>query len=445
MGFDEERGPRNMDESIAQDSLHRVGAKTRKGRVCFLTSNFPRWDGDSTTPFVLHMAQDMVAEGWEVDVLAPHAPGAARQETLDGIDVYRFRYFRPERFQALCYQGGALINLRRNPLMWLQVPLLIAAEAGAMIRLARRRRYDLLHAHWIVPQGFVAVIVGWLTRIPVIVTIHGGDIFALRGRIFTVFKRFVLTHATAVTANSSETSRRARLIARRSLNVHRIPIGASEPEPRSRKAAEGIRDRFAASDTLLLMFLGRLVEEKGLGDLLEALSFLNDPSGRYVLLVLGDGQDRERFERTSDDLGLSGNVHFLGWVAPETVPDYLAAADIFAAPSKTGVDGWVEGQGLSIVEALLSNTPVIATRSGGIPDIVQHGVTGILVDEASPKCLAEALETLANDANLRRKLAEAGSEHATAHFTRAKSAEAFSELYLSVLKGAANVVGPVLR
>ena len=72
------------------------------GRVLFVTSNFPRWNGDTTTPFVLHLAQDLQAVGWAVEVLAPHAPGAARQEVLDGITVHRFRYFWPEAWQSVC-------------------------------------------------------------------------------------------------------------------------------------------------------------------------------------------------------------------------------------------------------------------------------------------------------------------------------------------------------
>ena len=85
------------------------------------------------------------------------------------------------------------------------------------------------------------------------------------------------------------------------------------------------------------------------------------------------------------------------------------------------------------MEALLSKTPVIATRSGGIPDIVENGVTGILVDEAAPETIAQAIQLLANDPALRQRLTQAGYAHAKAHFTRAKSAEAFSGLYSSVL------------
>ena len=124
-----------------------------KGRVLCVTSNFPRWSGDSTTPFVLHLAQDLQSVGWEVHVLAPHAPQAARSEIIAGVRVERFRYLWPTRQQTVCYQGGALINLRKHPVNWLKLPALVAAETLAIARTLRAGHYDLIHSRWILPKG----------------------------------------------------------------------------------------------------------------------------------------------------------------------------------------------------------------------------------------------------------------------------------------------------
>ncbi len=102
------------------------------GRILSVTSTFPRWRGDSTAPFVLHLAQDLQALGWQVDVLAPHAPGAATAEVLDGVSVERFRYLWAASQQTVCDQGGALANLRRRPLERLKLPALVAAELIAV-------------------------------------------------------------------------------------------------------------------------------------------------------------------------------------------------------------------------------------------------------------------------------------------------------------------------
>ena len=127
------------------------------GRILCVTSNLPRWAGDSTTPFVLHLAEDLQTLGWEVDLLAPHAPQAAVRETLSGVKVERFRYFWPAAQQSVCYQGGALINLRKQKLNYFKLPGLIGAEFLAVLRRLHDRSYDVVHSHWMLPQGFVGM------------------------------------------------------------------------------------------------------------------------------------------------------------------------------------------------------------------------------------------------------------------------------------------------
>ena len=106
------------------------------GRVLCVTSNFPRWEGDSTTPFILHLAQDLQELGWRIDVIAPHAPEAAIRETIGGVRVERFPYLWPPRLETVCYQGGALVNLRRNPSNTLKLPALVLCEWAGIIRRA---------------------------------------------------------------------------------------------------------------------------------------------------------------------------------------------------------------------------------------------------------------------------------------------------------------------
>ena len=421
------------------------GAETPKPgrRICVLTSNFPRWEGDSTTPFVLHLAQDLVAEGWEVEVLAPHAPGAAGHEILGGVAVTRFRYLWPEAAESVCYQGGALINLRRNPLNWLKLPALVAAEAIALWRLARRRRYDLIHAHWILPQGFVGVLVGRSLGIPCLITVHGGDVFALAGRLLGAFKRYALTRAAAVTVNSSATEAAVRAVAPDIAELRRIPMGARVPRPPDADALRDIRARYVPDGAPLLVFVGRLIEEKGVGDLLRAIALLHGEGLGAHAMFLGEGQERARFEAQAVELGLAEAAHFLGWIAPEEVPAYLAAADLFVAPSKTGRDGWIEGQGLTIVEAQLAGTPVIATRTGGIVDLVQDHETGLLVSPGLPREIASAVTALCGDADLASRIGAQANAHAQAHFTRARSRSSFEQAYYSAIGGcAANTDAP---
>lgn len=398
------------------------------GRILCMTSNFPRWSGDSTTPFVLHLAQDLQALGWEIDVLAPHAPGCAMRETLDGIDVQRFRYLWPERLQTVCYQGGALINLRKSKANKLKLPALIAAEWAKCATILATRRYDLLHSHWILPQGFTGVLAAKPLRIPHVITVHGGDIFGLRGKLLSRFKQFALKHADAITVNSSVTRQAVGELADLG-KVEQIPMGvATDRAPDPQLVAE-LRNQYRSGVGPLLVFVGRLVGEKGVEDLIRAVAHSVQNLPDVCALVVGEGQDRAELEALAAQLGVADRIDFVGWIDPGRMASYLAAGDIFVGPSRRSRDGWIEAQGLTFIEAMLQKVPVVATRSGGIVDSVKHEQTGLLVDERAPDQIAAAILRLTRDAELRNNLSARAYANALEKFSRRSSAARFSELF----------------
>lgn len=403
-------------------------------RVLFLTSNFPRWEGDSTTPFVLHLAQDLADTGWQVDVLAPHAPGAVQREHFGNVGVDRFRYFWPAQGETVCYGGGALENLRRRPSALLKVPLLVGSEAASAIKRARSGAYSIIHSHWILPQGFAGTPAARLTGIPHVVTVHGGDIFDLRGRGLDLIKRLVLEHADAVTFNSGATECAARAVAPAMGLVRRIPMGVSIPAP-PRREVERIRSSFRQGSGPLLVFLGRLVEEKGYEDFLRSVDLISAQAPDCTALVCGEGQHRADAESLADALGIKDRVTFTGWIDHAEVPAWLQAADVVVFPSRTGRGGWVEAQGLAIIEAMAAGAAVVATRTGGVPDTVTDGENGLLVPERDPVGLGWAVLELHRDAGLRLRLAKTAAESVTERFSRKGSAAAFSELYEELLSG----------
>lgn len=414
------------------------------GHILCLTSNFPRWPGDSTTPFVLHLVQDLQQIGWQVTVLAPHAQGAQCHETMAGIEVRRFRYLVPAELETVCYQGGALINLRKNRFNYAKLPALIFFEWLQTTRWLRSKKFDLLHSHWLLPQGFVGALAAAPLGIPHVCTVHGGDVFGLQGRCLTKFKAFTLRHTDAVTVNSSATRQAVLRLCPDYSALQTIPMGvaAAAGSPKQQGQAEALRARFRQGQGPLLLFVGRLVEEKGLADLLEALSLLGDKHPDLTLVVIGEGQDRPFLQRQAQAYGLTGQVVFTGWLDAEQIPGYLAAADIFVAPSRTSPDGWVEAQGLTIIEAMMAGLPVIATRTGGIVDSVQHEVSGLLIPERSPVELAAAIERLVNEPALSQRLGHRAHQVAVAKFSRESSAAQFSQLFEALLNAKKSLARP---
>lgn len=388
------------------------------GRVLFVTSNYPRWRADSTTPFVHDLAVDLGARDWAVTVLAPHFPGAARQERLDGVDVRRFRYLRPEAAQTVCYGGGALVNLAGSKRTLAKVPALVAAEWAATARLLRPG-FDVIHAHWVLPQGFVAATVP-ARGAATVITAHGGDVFGLRGGLLDRFSRFALDRADAVTVNSAATETALRQIAPRA-RVTTIPMGvdvAAVPDPADVAAIR-------AGGRPLLVFAGRVVADKGVDDLVQAVARLSGVRAA----VVGTGQHLDAVRRRAAELGVADRVEFTGWIEPNRVPAWLAAADVVVAPSRVGPDGWQEGQGLSIIEAMAQGRPVVATRTGGIPETIDAGVTGVLVDPEDPAALAAAIAALLADPVAAAAMGERARAAVAQRFARAASAAAFAALY----------------
>lgn len=394
-----------------------------RGRILCVTSNFPRWKGDTTPEFVLHLAQDLQALGWSVDVLAPHAPGAALSENFDGIHVERFRYFWPQSEQTICYGGGALANLRNNPIDRLKLPALVVGEWAGLVHRLRKGHYDLIHSHWLLPQGFVGAMAALMTKTPHIATVHGSDVLALKGPVIDRFKRFAIETSDAVTANSSATRLAAKTLGPSANNIRTIPMGVSEPRAPDPAKLKALRAQYRRPNGPLLVFAGRIVIEKGTEELITAIKRLTETLPDVTALIVGDGPDRMAMEHDVKRKNLQDHVSFSGWVPPEDLPDYFAAADMVVGPS------WFEAQGLVFAEAMLANRPVIATDVGGVSDTVRHGETGLLIPAKSPHEITAAVERLHREPELALRLASTGHDYVHGNLMRPQAARAFSDLF----------------
>jgi glycosyltransferase involved in cell wall biosynthesis len=367
----------------------------RKRRILMTTSVFPLSDSDATPAFVRTLAVGMVADGWDVRVLAPHAPGAARREITEGVKVYRYQYAFREGRQLLCYNGGMLINLRQRPWTRRLLPGFMISQLAALLWHTLRWRPDVIHSHSLLPQGLVAAVVAALSGTAHVSTSHGNDVFGLRpDGAAGILKRFVLAAAQAITVNSSATRKAVEALGCNVSKIHYIP--AMPNTWQADKAIVGhIRDSVIAGQRLCLLFVGRLIEEKGVADLIHALPVLSARFPDVILLMVGDGQDRLRFQELAVSCGVDTRIHWAGWVPPQQVSSWMAAAYLLIVPSRDGGTGWKEAQGLVIIEAMLAGTPVVASSSGGIPDMIEAGVTGWLFTPGDVQGLVEMVTTVA--------------------------------------------------
>lgn len=376
-------------------------AAVQRPRLLVLSSTFPRWLDDPEPAFVFELARRLT-DRFEITVLAPHAPGSRTQEVMDGVRVIRYRY-APARWEQLATQGGGILNrVKSNPLNALLIPALLIAQFWALVRLVRREPFKVIHAHWIIPQAALARAVIALTgrRIALVCTSHGGDLSGLRGKVLESIMGTVMRQADQVTVVS------------RALHDRALRLGAHADKTAVLPMGVDLITRFAPDSTHprtshQLLFVGRLVEKKGLVFLLDALPRVISQHPDVELFIAGDGPLRKALERHAQQLGLSERVTFLGMQQQQQLPALYRRAALLVAPFVVASGGDQEGLGLVLVEAMGCGCPVIASELPAVLDVIQPGKTGTLVPSAQADALAAQINALLSDAEKRAKLASA--------------------------------------
>ncbi len=354
-----------------------------KPKLLVLTSTFPRWHNDTDPPFVYELSRRLT-ENFSVTVLAPHYPNARRHENLESMEVYRYRYFF-EKFEKLAGSSGILPTLRQHKLYLLVTPFFLLAQLISLLRLCFRLQPDIIHAHWLIPQGFMAALASICTGIPFVATAHGADVFGLNSWLPKRLKAFTLAKAGRITVVSHAICQNlATTQLHDKLSI--IPMGVD-----SKRFSPALRSP-AATDRKYhpeLLFVGRLSEKKGVAYLLQAMPQILKEFPRTRLRLVGGGELAETLNKQAEELQLGSNIEFCGAIPNAELPNYYAAADIFIGPSIQATGGDTEGFGLTFVEASLSGCLVIGTRVGGIGDIIKDGETGFLVPEKDSSAIAE--------------------------------------------------------
>jgi glycosyltransferase involved in cell wall biosynthesis len=360
----------------------------RKKKLLVIASTFPRWKNDTNPPFVYELSKRLTSR-YDVTVLAPAYPGAKEFEKLEELDVYRFHYFIP-KYEKLAGSGGILPVLKKNGWYYFQVPFFMIAELIALNRLILKIKPDVIHAHWIIPQGIIAAIVSKMTNVPYVLTTMGGDIYGLRGSLFSYIKKAAINKAKALTVLSNDMVReiQERLVINKSPVV--VPLGVDTKLFNPEKYDNSIKEKYDIQG-LVLLFVGRLAEKKGVRYLIDAMRKVVDECNNAKLLIIGDGPLESELKQQTKRLNLIDNVFFLGAIQNNELPNYYATADIFIGPSIQLKGGDTEGLGVTFIEALSSGCLTIATNVGGIGDIIKNGDTGIIVREQNSQDIAEAI------------------------------------------------------
>jgi glycosyltransferase involved in cell wall biosynthesis len=385
-------------------------------KVLFLTHAFPRFDGDVAGGFLLRLASALGEQGVDVKVVAPASAGIADRAKLNGTGIDRFHY-APRKYETLAYVGNMADQVRDSWSARFTLLGFLGAEFRSAVRARREMQPDVVHAHWWFPSGLVGTWLSKLSHTPLVTTLHGTDVRIARSvSMSRPAFRHVLQNSRATTAVSRWLAHEAQ-----SLVSAPAPVVAPMPVATDLFSPGGTRKR----DTLL--FVGRLTKQKGLDLLLRALAKL---PASITLDVVGDGDEKKPLGALAGELGVTRRVRWHGSKPQGALVEFYRSATALVVPSAD------EGLGLVAVEAMLCDTPVVAFESGGLPDVVQHDRTGLLVSERSPEALAAAISQLLSRPDRGQALGAAGRMHALATFAPESVARRYIDIYRAAIASA---------
>lgn len=402
--------------------------------LLFLTQTYPRFEGDPAGPFIRDLARGLARRGDRVTILAPHAPGLPAgwrdEREPERVEVRTFRY-APENAEVVGYGRSLEADEKVRGASRLAAPLYLMGAHAALRRELWRRPYDLVHAHWVVPNGPVAA--GVASGVPFAIGLHGSDVFLAEKRAVRPLVRWTLGRASLLTGCSPELVARVRALGFPAERSRVIPYGVDvqgySPDP-ARRAIW--RERLGIpAEAPLLLGVGRMATKKGFQHLVEILPRLLAERPEAHVVLAGGGDLLAGFERAAAPF--RERVHFPGAVYRDTLPDLYRAADIFVLPAVHDRKGNVDGLPNVILEAMASALPIVSTPVSGVPLAVVPGETGLLAREGDPETLLQALLALLGDPARARAYGAAGRRRAEAELTWDAVAGRYREGYLSVL------------
>jgi glycosyltransferase involved in cell wall biosynthesis len=352
-------------------------------RLLHVSSSYPLLPGGhDVAPFMEEMLAALADSGHEVTVLVPRVDGLVEGQR-EGVEVVAAGY-APRKLQVWG-RGRSLTSTHKLRLSALAVaPFALTSMAIALRRTIAKIRPDLVHLHWVIPQGLLIGVVP--KTIPIVVSAHGADARFVQGPLGPLANKALRRADSVVAASSEILDLMASVEASTRGKAVVIPHGASSDvfAPADKKQARS--ELGIDADIPVVVAVGRLVKKKGFGPLIEAMSTLDDAH----LYIVGDGPQRPELESLAAS-SANENVHLVGLTARATVAKWLAASDVVALPS-VPQRGDVDSGPVVLMEAFASGRPVVATPVGMAPDVIKNDVNGYILEHGRPPDIAQAIQ-----------------------------------------------------
>ena len=378
-------------------------------KVCMLTSSYPRFKGDCAGTCVGSLSETIARMKHEVHVLAPYDP-LVQPDPETPVHMHRFRYIWRD---DLCLMGHARsleADVRLKPAVYPLTLLYLASAFQHLLRLHRRYHFDIIHAHWVLPNGPIAAVARRITGVPVVIHLHGSDIFVSEhSPTFETVARWVFHSADRVIAVGEDLLRRAVALGLDPAIGQSMPCGvdtkAYAPVPGGEMELR--QDLGIEPTELVVLALGRLVYKKGFDTLIRSIPQVVEQCPRARFVIAGGGDLYGSLSGLARRLRVTDYLVMPGSIPWGDTPRYYSMANVLALPSVVDSSGNVDGIPNVLLEGMATGLPVVASRVAGIPAVVEDKVNGVLTPPGDVTALARALCQLLDDPGARRSYGRA--------------------------------------
>lgn len=384
-------------------------------------------------PFV----EGLQKAGNEIVVLTPYHTDLKIKDF--SYRIISYKYIWPYFLHRLGYSQTLTEGTKFKLETYLLAPFLYLFGCIALIRLLRKERFDIISAHWILPNGLIAYIASRFIKIPYTISLAGSDVYvANKNWLFSFMARLCANSASFICADSPQYIKELKKTGVRPNRLHVMPypVDTSKLEVNSLGVFRFREKLRISKNAVVVLAVGRLIQKKGYRYLLEAFSNVVKNYKNVSLIIVGEGDLRKKLERIIADLYIEQFVRLVGNVERDKIVFYYNMADIFVMSSIKDEEGNIDDRPVALLEAIACGKPAIATNFPGNALSIKDSVSGFLVPEKNVSAMSSAILRLIKSDSLRKKMSRSAKKIAYEQFDMVQVGRKNTELFKSVLKNA---------
>lgn len=403
-------------------------------RICILTHTFPRYKDDSTAAFMHTLCFGFYKSGANITVLTPFTQELKTKDYPYPLQAYKYTW--PNSLHKLGYSRTLHAGTKLKLETYLLAPFLYVFGSIALFKLIITKKIEIISAHWVLPNGFIAYIVTRFIKIPYVVTLPGSDVFvAKKFRILTFAANLAVHNASMVIADSPQYIREMQRMGAKIKKTEIIPypVDTETIRPNTHNIQKLRSEIGILKDDLVVLAVGRLVYKKGFEYLIKAFAQVTKRMSNVKLIIVGEGDLRRRWENECKKLSIQEKVFFVGNKDRKQLLQFYNLSDVFVMPSIKDKNGNIDDQPVSLLEAMACGKPVVATNFPGISMIVKDGWNGYLVAEKDIRELYKKIIDLLQSTQKRKLLGKRSRQVVVQKISAQKIVAKYDKIFQEII------------